>query len=214
MIDKDHVLNALEELKKSDSLDRVFGAKAHEFKLHPPIALSKLAAFESAHGIQLPADYRHFVTTIGNGGAGPYYGLFPFGEHDDGHGYCTWECGYLLGDVGEPFPLQDRWNLPESFWEEEPNPPDDLSAEEENALWEAWDEKVEAMYWGRHVMNGAIPICHLGCALRQWLIVNGPCKGEVWHDDRADQEGVYPALDAQGKRHTFTSWYLSWLDEA
>jgi hypothetical protein len=61
------------------------------------------------------------VTEIGNGGAGPYYGLFPFGQHDDSLGLRSWEDGNLLGDVSQPFPHVEAWNLPKSFWEQVPD---------------------------------------------------------------------------------------------
>jgi hypothetical protein len=214
VIDPAQVIAALQQLKGRTESEPVFGANAHEFVLDPPVPVAEIEAFEQEHQIRLPEDYRHFITTIGNGGAGPAYGVFRFGEQDDGHDFCTWSEGYLLGDVSQPFPHSDTWNLPPAFWDEEPDPPEGTSQEEEDKLWEAWDQKIESQYWSPSIMNGAIPICHLGCALRQWLVVNGECKGQVWSDDRADHGGVYPALDANGKRHTFESWYLAWLGEA
>lgn len=34
-----------------------------------------MRAFERKHGIELPPDYREFITEIGDGGPGPHYGL-------------------------------------------------------------------------------------------------------------------------------------------
>ncbi|OLT24928.1 hypothetical protein BJF79_44645 [Actinomadura sp. CNU-125] len=41
----------------------------------PPPREERVAAFEELNGIRLPDGYRRFVTTIGNGGPGPYQGL-------------------------------------------------------------------------------------------------------------------------------------------
>jgi hypothetical protein len=173
-----------------------------------------LDAFEERHGIRLPGDYKSFITEIGDGGAGPSYGLFPFGQQDSGWGLCSWEEGDLIGDPSRPFPHADAWNLPDSFWRDMPRPPPDLPPEEEDRLMEAWDELMDENYWNPAVMDGAIPICHLGCAYRQWLVINGEQEGQVWCDDRADDAGIRPLLDSDGRRVTFSAWYMTWLEEA
>lgn len=63
-------------------------------------------------------------------------------------------------------------------------------------------------------LDGAIPICHLGCALRQWLVVSGKEAGNVWNDNRADEAGIEPWRFQEQRRATFYIWYRSWLDEA
>lgn len=69
-------------------------------------------------------------------------------------------------------------------------------------------------YWKPEIMNGAIPICHLGCALRQWLVVNGEQKGFVWNDSRVDNGGISPVRNTSGSQTTFSDWYMSWLEES
>lgn len=33
--------------------------------------------FEARYNVKLPPEYVFFITQVGNGGAGPYYGLYP-----------------------------------------------------------------------------------------------------------------------------------------
>ncbi|HUT95759.1 MAG TPA: SMI1/KNR4 family protein [Thermoguttaceae bacterium] len=205
------VFDTLKRLRRRDSRRSVFGSAEHDYKLKPPVSTSVIEAFEKEHGVTLPEDYRCFITEIGNGGAGPYYGLFPFGQHDDS---ISWEEGDLIGDVSKEFPHVEAWNLPESFWEQEPDMPPDTPIEEEDRLWGEWDRVEQKHYWHPSIMNGAIPICHLGCALRQWLVINGEQKGFIWNDFRADHRGVLPLQDASGRQMTFSDWYMSWLNES
>ncbi|TWP52094.1 hypothetical protein FKR81_10955 [Lentzea tibetensis] len=60
-----------------------FGAQKHSYRLNPPLAEPDVAAFESEHGIVLPAEYRRFVIELGDGGAGPSYGVAPLRESFD-----------------------------------------------------------------------------------------------------------------------------------
>lgn len=209
--DKLTVIRLLSVLERKDRRRSVFGSAAHDYNLNPPIPLSTIEEFEARHGIRLPDDYRYFVTEIGNGGAGPYYGLFPFGQVEDGR---SWEEGDLVGNVSQPFPHVEAWNLPESFWQQEPNISPETPPEEDDRLWEAWDKVEQEHYWNPSIMNGAIPICHLGCGLLQWLVVNGEQKGHVWDDFRADHRGIRPRRDQSGRQMTFSDWYMSWLDES
>lgn len=47
--------------------------------LRPPLTGRALAEFEAAHSVCLPADYRAFLTEIGDGGPGPGYGMSRLG---------------------------------------------------------------------------------------------------------------------------------------
>jgi hypothetical protein len=205
------VLQRLVDLDRRDWKRRVFGAATHHYRLNPPFSISVIKDFERRHGIALPEDYRCFVSEIGNGGAGPYYGVLPFGKDDDDRG---WEGGGLVGDPGIPFSHTAAWNLPKAFWEREPDWPDDAPIEACDRLMEAWDRELEAHYWNPAVMNGAIPICHKGCALLQWLVIHGEQRGFVWDDRRADHAGIAPVLDAAREPMTFADWYMGWIEDS
>ncbi len=64
-----------------DARRDVLGADRHDYVLGAPVAEEVVARFEAVHGA-LPPSYRRFIREVGDGGAGPGVGLFPFGERD------------------------------------------------------------------------------------------------------------------------------------
>ena len=72
---------------------RVFGADSHNFRVNPILSEADVLAFEQGHLVTLPEDFRHFLINVGNGGAGPFYGVFPLGEMDGPFGYRKWQEG-------------------------------------------------------------------------------------------------------------------------
>ena len=163
---------------------RVFGANFHGFVLNDPIADWQLDAFERRHCVKLPEDYRWFISRVGNGGAGPFYGVFPLGSMDDGHEIESWEQeSFMVGALSEPFPHTQEWN-------DLSGAPDDSLIELDESAYESQLETFEERYFSP--VNGAIPICHMGCALRIWLVVTGPERGHLWLDKRAARAGLQP----------------------
>jgi hypothetical protein len=69
----------LTALANRDPKYQLFGASYHRYELRPPIPETRLSAMEREYGARLPEEYRHFLVNLGNGGAGPYYGLFKLG---------------------------------------------------------------------------------------------------------------------------------------
>ncbi len=67
---------ALERARPADAGLEQFGAKAHQYRWAPPADLTEVERFEREIGTRLPEDYRAFLLQAGNGGAGPFYGLF------------------------------------------------------------------------------------------------------------------------------------------
>lgn len=210
----EEILDKINLLADRDTKLLVFGASVHRYILNDPISIDKLKEIERKFNCKFPADYKQFLTALGNGGAGPYYGLFPVEMHDDSHDMCRWENGFLIGSLSDQFQHASNWNLPDSFWENEPDPDSCESVEEEDALWEEWGKQLELNYWAPHIMNGAIPICHQGCAIRTWLVVTGPMSGTVWDDYRCENEGIVPLLKEDGSNMSFSDWYINWLNNS
>ena len=89
----------MEQLKQHPKKDQLFGAgldnslfgfppnskvkTGHEYQLNETISLDEVEKLEKKWKITLPEDYKLFITEIGNGGMGPYYGLLPFESNPD-----------------------------------------------------------------------------------------------------------------------------------
>jgi hypothetical protein len=210
IVKRNDVVAKLAALEALDRRLELFGAKAHRYKLNPVATESAVAALEARFRFALPADYRTFVTTVGNGGAGPYLGIYPLGFEHSPRALAEWDS-LLLGDLSQPFPHRTAWNMPDDFWAERPDPPKDMPLEEEDRLNEVWDARLESVYWRRDLVNGAIPIADIGCASRVILVVTGPEAGTLWEDRRADEAGIQPLTDASGAHVGFSRWYLDWI---
>ena len=207
-LDADWVIRGLRRLRDTNA--DVFGASVHRFKLDPTLHDDELCAFEERYRIRLPADYRAFLANIGNGGAGPYYGVFPLGSWDGGpgSGHEPWVEGEdPMGSLSAPFLLDAPWNDREGM------PPAEL-ADSAPGEYERRLDEFEERYWDSSRMNGALPICHEGCGYRVWLVVTGAQAGRLWSDGRVSDQGLVPLLQEDGSATTFTSWYRAWLEEA
>jgi hypothetical protein len=64
-------------LRLLDQRRVVFGSGKHDYSFAPVLGAEQVLAFEQRHSIVLPAEYRAFITQVGNGGAGPFYGVLP-----------------------------------------------------------------------------------------------------------------------------------------
>ena len=160
----------IERCRSAKRLPKIFGAETHRFELNPFVRKSVIANFEAKCGVALPEDYRRFITEVGNGGAGPYYGVFKFREMDDCYSFQRWkEIDGFVGTLAKPFPHTKQWNDVPAYPEE-----DEIEDED---LYDAEVERIDKIYFNPENVNGAIPICHQGCALRNWLVVSGPEAG-------------------------------------
>ncbi|QXC60966.1 SMI1/KNR4 family protein [Aquihabitans sp. G128] len=177
----------------------IFGFEGHHLHLRPPLPLEVLHQAEQAGGYRLPEPYRQFLIEIADGGAGPGYGLFPFGTSGD-TAEDTRPWGPDVGDPARPFLHERLWNLSDA----ELTLPENLAEDDQDAWFEAHDR----VYFDPILTDGSIPIAHMGCAMWVLLVVTGDRAGEVWLDERANAGGIRPI-----KANGFDDWYLAWVDE-
>ncbi len=207
----DRIRTKLERLRAADSSFSVFGSDAHQYRLRPPLPPEALSDLEKHLGVQLPDEYRLFVAQLGDGGAGPYYGLIPLDDHDLEdltqpdltRKPFRWTAAFNPYDWDDPCSQEDVWCDDEDDSDEE-------MAEEGNR-----EEDEEAPQ--RQIIlgvPGALYICHYGCGIRLLLIVNGQSCGEVWRDAQNDDAGLRPECDDRSRHMGFMDWYERWLDES
>lgn len=182
-------------------------SRTHRYELGPCLTEKEISAFESLHSIHLPIEYRDFLMSLGNGGAGPGYGFFPLGKMGDGWGEIDFDDQFV-GTLSTPFPHTCEWSCDEAAkeWDAEYGP----DTKEEHEI--VWKERSFAHFNPKYI-NGAIPLSHLGCGQGLLLVVTGPEKGNLWFDDRTDHIGISP-MSKNGKRVGFNEWYTDWLLEA
>ncbi len=188
MWDAQDVHARLAAVRAADPDLRRFGAGRHRHLPGPTLTEAEVAAFETRHRVTLPDAYRSFVLEVGNGGAGPYYGLFPL----DGDGLAgPWrEERFRPGHLATPFPHTRAWNpdhhVPAPG---RPGPANSMTEDE---------------YFDDRWTTGSLVIAEFGCGAFHRLVVTGPARGEVWFDDRGSDGGLTPEAD-------FRTWYDTWL---
>jgi hypothetical protein len=188
------IARKLDLLAAKDNRFLVPGAGSHRYQMRPPLSEARVSRIEKRIKIRFPEEYRLFVTRVGEGGAGPYYGVLA-----------------LDSNAGEVIVEDEKVRKP-FRWTEAFNPYDwEDPAADEDVLCDGDEE------YGVGVMlfaPGALCICNFGCGIRFFLVVNGSSVGEVWRDSQIEGKGFSPECGADGKHLGFFDWYEGWLDKA
>lgn len=211
------VPNRLARLAAAAGADGVFGAggaAGHRWSVEPALSAAEVSEIEDELGLLLPEEYRSFLLSVGSGGAGPAYGLFPVRRVE---GRWRWEGDGAdlteLDTLARPFPYVAAFNPADGL----PEPPDEDSFDSVaafNAAEDAyWEHHSQIVYRPEHSV-GLLYLCHLGCALREVLVVSGESRGQMWADNTAEDGGFEPLIDGVGSRLGFAQWYRQWLDQS
>ena len=187
----------MEQLRSMDASLELFGASTHRYQFNPPLKPEEVAAFEASQAVGLPEDYRDFILNVGNGGAGPCYGIYPLQPE---------------GSIHHGMGNHNRIDLSVPFQHGEPWGADWLDLVDWDAGERPDDSRMEEYLDTRHIA-GSLCICHQGCSDFWLLVVKGNERGHVWMDGRGNLSGIFPESGADGERLTFSQWYLNWLDD-
>lgn len=187
-------------LEKAHQIDRnceLFGASKHKYRLNPPISETTVRKVEERYGFQLPEDYVHFITKIGNGGAGPDYGIMSFEDSlltkDKSNFQEAYRSGLkkpcLLRQV-RPEEIEDYAFSKEAY---EKNPDKFFVCVQEHG--ESDDDCFDNVFFtlGTH-----------GCQYDFGLVVSGERKGQVFDTDN-EQSYIFAAS-------SFDEFYRQWLE--
>lgn len=173
----------LADLKNIDKSFEIFGSSTHKYKLSKPISIEKLEKIEQKYRISLPDEYVAFVTLLGNGGAGPYYGL---GEVESS---ISWSKSGV--DINKQTMLVSNECVKEFLIKCA------IMAYEDD------DEsygKIDETYKASNIYNGTISIASGGCDIDIRLIINGCNSGKriivLWDsldliEDLANNEDLF-----------------------
>lgn len=200
MFQRKEVEKILSHAKQMDPKYERFGVSRHQYKLNPPIRMEFVRAAEKRYHFQLPEDYVQFITEVGDGGAGPDYGIYPFGNF-------FWKAE---SPGAERFREEYRRSLANPFLLV-PMEPDDVEysgfskeAYEKNPG-DFFVEVGEGDYKERLCdTDGFYVLGTHGCQWDFGMVTAGERRGQVFD---TDNEGNYCFA-----AHSFYEYYQNWLD--
>ena len=200
------IQHKLQLLRSLDPDLKLFGAETHKYQLHPTLTTAQVAQFEEAHQVSLPEDYVAFLLHLGDGGAGPFYGMHRLEESRINFWDNSGKGNHTYFNLSKPFPHRQSWNAEaalEALYAEIEVAYEAGNTELETALL----EKKWILIGGEEHDFGRLNIADFGCGVWLSLIVSGAESGNMWTDDRTNDAGLYPTTEG-GKSGAY---YLSGL---
>jgi len=184
----DRIKMKLNQAMHKDADFSLFGASSHQYRVQEKLKAIELANWQDRNQVTLPESFTQFLTGVGNGGAGPYYGIYSL---EKATSYTEHEA-LLAKPVLHPGMTKEEWNhLIEPLTEDE-----DISDED-------YDKARNK------VLGGMLCIGTQGCEYDMYLVLEGEYRGKVVYtsDFHPDHPFFFVYEDS------FLDWYERWLDE-
>lgn len=199
MLDINYIKDAVKRLAYEDMTYQQFGSWGHAHLFKPVIDEAKLVAWEDDMQIKLPQDFRLYLTQLGNGGAGPAYGIAPFDLKNAPE--LKLPCPYsddqekLFNDLAQEWFEMDNLeeeDLYERYYQNHPEeqrlPFAEWSKQYDDGTYEDLEKKM--------LHHGQVWIANQGCSLDIYLILNGSETGRC-HCTNIDYDYSYPVTKKQ-----------------
>lgn len=199
MFKREEIEQILDCARAVDKKYELFGADTHKYKLNPPIEASFVRTIEEKYGFILPEDYFQFITEVGDGGAGPDYGIQSFTEllteGVDSYSKRYWEeYRYSLAKPFVPRPMVAEEVEEFAIATKE-------AYERNPAKYFICEEDLETRFCDT---DGFFTLGTHGCQWDFGLIITGEKRGQVFD---TDNEGAYGFV-----ANSFTEFYQKWLN--
>lgn len=190
----------MKKLRDKDAHELLFGASTHHYQLNEPLTTAEVAQFEEDYKIQLPTQYKAFLTELGDGGAGPGYGLMPLQIAVEKSAQIGKPFTYTADDPCMleqcvHFNVEMEKNLSADKLEK-------LQADKEKYIQEEYEKATE----------GIVFLSGQGFGMYDVMVVHGEGAGSVWWFNFADEVGVIPYQLEHGEPLGFLDWYELNLD--
>lgn len=228
MLDIAKIRAVLDEASKWDMEYKAFGTEVHLHILRPVLPLEELETWEEQAKLSVPEDYRAYLTQLGNGGAGPAYGLPPFRPPD---AELLRRPSIYSADQKEAYQNMRRrvihwddtedWDLYLEYFPDTPGrlDPDWVEAHREEwiaAMDSFWDQEVEDPL----LYNGQMFLANEGCTANLYLIFNGTCRGFVHHCDIemvtdyfSEMPETFEAYRRKYLKRDFAAYYMAYVNK-
>jgi hypothetical protein len=184
----DVIKNKLNQAKRKDTDFSEFGASSHQYRVNEKLSAKKLADWQTHNQVTLPEPFAQFLTKVGNGGAGPYYGIYSIEKAAS----YTDRQALLAKSVLHPGMAKEEWNhLTEPLTKDEDIP----DTEYDDAC--------------NKVLGGMLCIGTQGCECDMYLVLEGKHRGRIVYTSEfyPDHPFFFVYEDS------FLDWYERWLDE-
>lgn len=158
------------------------GSYVHGHLFRPVADRDELGLWEEEMGLAIPEDYRCYLTCLGNGGAGPSYGICPFHFRLDGAcreaAIYSWGQEQRFHDLAKRRYELEEQDIFELYQEYCSRTPEEGRLDYNGFEEMLWDTEVNALYKALY-KDGILRIANHGCSADIGLLLNGSHRGCV-----------------------------------